>query len=1646
MQSLPCVGRDQDSCQVICNEATWSNEPVGVPPGATVNRRSKSVTPATAGEPRTGGRRKADARGRLIKAVATRATRLAKDLELPRPPRGFVQAYFADTAAEDLVTMSAAELAAIALSHLSNSNGRRTGRPLIRAFNPDGKKHGWDAQHTVIQLVNDDMPFLVDSVTMAINRMGYGIHLTLHPVLFTVRDEDGKLSGLADKSGRGGESFIHIEVDREPDAKRRKALVAELESTLRDVRAAVKDWQPMLEQLRGAAAALTPKDAATPLMAESAALLDWMADDHFTLLGYREYRLGTGAHRTRLLPIEGTDLGLCRRRPAQPLNLTKEMLAEAASTDPLVITKANSKSTVHRPAYLDYVGVKVFDPKGRAVGERRFLGLFTSSAYSHSASDIPLLRMKVAAVMRDSKLDPKSHRGKALQHILDNFPRDELLQSSAADLQRTASGILDLQDRQRVRLYVRRDTFRRFFACLVFVPREKYNTRVRRRIEALLMEGLTGTQVESEVSLTESVLARLHLVVRTDPEAERDADIAAIEKRLADAVTTWQDRLKTVLLERLPEDRALYLFRRYEATLPEAYREDVTPLQGSYDLEKLDTVAVGGSDMELALYRRPDEGALLHFKIVRRAEPIPLSRVLPMLENMGLSVISERPYRSRLETPVWIQDLELRPGDESDINLEAVGQKFHDCFRAVLNGEVEDDGFNALVLLAGMNHREIAIVRGYCKYLLQTGLPFSQAYMESVICRYPALTQALVGQFENYFNPQRKQRDRREDIASGDKRIAALLEKVVSLDEDRILRGFVACLRATLRTNFYAPSKKTASLSFKLDPAKIRELPKPLPYREIFVYSPRIEGVHLRGGPIARGGLRWSDRKEDFRTEVLGLMKAQQVKNTVIVPTGAKGGFVCKQLPAGNRDLVQAEVEACYRTFIRGLLDVTDNLAGAEIRKPTDVVCRDEDDPYLVVAADKGTATFSDIANSVAAEYDFWLGDAFASGGSAGYDHKKMAITARGAWEAVKRHFRELGIDVQNQPVTVAGIGDMSGDVFGNGLLQSKCLRLVAAFNHQHIFLDPDPDPSASFSERKRLFELPRSSWTDYRADLISPGGGVFSRNAKSIELHPKAQALLGTSESSLTPPALIQAILKMRVDLLWNGGIGTYAKSKDESHAQAGDRGNDAVRVNGEALGARVIGEGGNLGFTQRARIEFAQAGGLINTDFIDNSGGVDCSDREVNIKILLNSAIEAGKLAPKTRDGLLEKMTDDVAGLVLRSNYLQTQAISVSTQRSVERLSEHAVLIRRLEQSGLLDRELEFLPSEDDIDQRRKAELGLTRPEIAVLVSYAKLDLFAKLVDSDIPEDPYLAGELSPYFPPNLKRRFRDLFGRHRLRREIIAMLVTGSMVNRMGPAFALRAAAEAGASPSSIARAYTAAREIFSARELWSALEGLDNQVQTEVQYEALFHTSRLLRRTIFWLLQNSFAASVDEWVTQYKPAIQALSKGFANVLPNRLRQRYDAESTHYQQVGLPKAVANSLARLSYATAMLNIASLSNRTGLPVKEVARLYFELGRGLRLDWVRNEIEQLEVDGRWQALARTTLRNSLDEQQVELLTRILPSGGKSVPAATISDWLAANADAVKRLRSAFKDMQTAPDTDFATLTVAVNQVKALAQR
>ncbi|MBV8877600.1 MAG: NAD-glutamate dehydrogenase, partial [Gammaproteobacteria bacterium] len=1154
-------------------------------------------------------------------------------------------------------------------------------------------------------------------------------------------------------------------------------------------------------------------------------LLDWMEAQHFVFLGYRHYRLERGRSEDRLVPDVHSGLGILREvrsrggRPRVSV-LRGDVRTRARGPELLILTKANSTATVHRGELLDYVGVKTFDARGRVDGEHRFLGLWTSTAYFGSPRDIPVLRRKVERVIEHFGLDPASHDGKAVLAVLETYPRDELFQAGVPDLIRIVRGVVNLYERRTVRLLVRRDPYHRFYSCLVYVPRDRYNTEVRQRIEQIALAGFGGTSVESHAQISGASHARLHVLVRTDPAVRHRPDLAVIERHIGQAALTWSDRLREVLIERRGEAAGLALAARYGRAFPIGYQEDVTPLEVLDDLQVLESLRDQSRVLQLSLHRPAGQKPQrVHLRIVRLGDPVPISDVLPMLENFGLRVISERPYE--LAWPeggaAWIQDFELEHRDALSVDIARVEANFRAAFSAAWTGAIENDGFNRLVIAADLEAREIVVLRAYCRYLLQTGVPFSQASMERTLAAHALIARSLVRLFQMRFDPAHAASARGErNAATLITQIRTSLEAVTSLDEDRILRAYLTLVQATLRTNFYqttAAGTPRGYLSFKLDPAKIPDLPLPRPKFEIFIYSPRVEGVHLRMGEVARGGIRWSDRREDFRTEVLGLMKAQNVKNTLIVPVGAKGGFVPKRLPAGTREEVQAEVIACYQTFIRGLLDLTDNIVSGRIVPPAQLVRRDVDDPYLVVAADKGTATFSDIANAISAEYGFWLGDAFASGGSAGYDHKKMGITARGGWECVKRHFREMGIDTQKTDFTVIGIGDMSGDVFGNGMLLSRHIRLVAAFDHRHIFIDPEPDAAVSFAERARLFALPRSSWDDYDRSKLSRGGGVFARSAKSIPLSAEARGLLLLDSASAAPNDVIRAILTLPVDLLWNGGIGTYVKATEERNAEVGDRTNDALRINGVQLLAKVVGEGGNLGLTQRGRIEYALARGRLNTDFIDNSAGVNTSDVEVNIKILLNPLLVAGKLARGERNRLLARMTSEVAALVLRNNYLQSQAISILELQGASRLPEYQHLIRALEREGVLNRALEFLPSDDELSERRKSGVGLTRPELAILLAYSKIWLNNHLLDSDVPEDPYLSAELIRYFPAPVQQRFPRAIRHHRLRREIIATATTNSLVNRMGPTFVPRVQGDTGAAPAQIARAYTAAREIFA-----------------------------------------------------------------------------------------------------------------------------------------------------------------------------------------------------------------------------------------
>jgi glutamate dehydrogenase len=1594
-------------------------------------------------------------------ALIERIVRSAGERARKELSQGFLRAYFYGVAEEDLAARTPQQLAKAALAHLEFGARRSAGRPLVRVFNPSLEGDGFESPHTLVLTVTDDMPFLVDSLGMVFSRSDLAVHLIVHPVLQVRRDRGGRLVDIGANGSEPthAESWQLYEIDRIIEPAQLRKLEDDLAATLADVRAAVADWGVMRERVREVVATLQTSPPPLPHdeVSEAAHLLEWMEARHFVFLGYRRYHLQRGRREDRLVSEPASGLGILRlprhgAKRAEATVLHGDVRARAREPELLIVTKANSTATVHRGELLDYVGVKTFDRRGRVDGEQRFLGLWTSTAYHGSPRDIPVLRRKVDQVIAHFGLDPAGHDGKAVLNVLETYPRDELFQAGIPDLIRIVRGVVNLYERRTVRLLVRRDPYHRFYSCLIYVPRDRYNTEVRQRIEQIAREGFAGSSVESHAQISGSSHARLHVVVRTDPGDRRRPDFAQIEKRIGEAALTWSDRLREVLVERRGEAQGLSLAARYRHAFPLAYEEDLAPGEVLTDLEDLEALRTQPQALQLNLYRPPAQILeRVHLKIVKRGDPVPISDVLPMLENFGLRVISERPYE--LSWPeggaAWIQDFELEQRDRLVVDIARIEDLFREAFAATWSGAVENDGFNRLLIGAELSARQILVVRAYCRYLLQTGVPFSQASMERTLAANTAIARNLVRLFETRFTPERRARRGAERKAVAIvSQIRAALDSVTSLDDDRILRAYLTMVQATLRTNFFQPAADGAPkayLSFKFDPAKIPDLPLPRPKFEIFVYSPRVEGVHLRMGHVARGGLRWSDRREDFRTEVLGLMKAQNVKNTLIVPVGAKGGFVVKRLPAsGTREEQQAEVIACYQTLIRALLDLTDNIVTSRVAPPTQVVRVDGDDPYLVVAADKGTATFSDIANAISADYHFWLGDAFASGGSAGYDHKKMGITARGAWECVKRHFREMGTDIQKSAFTAAGIGDMSGDVFGNGMLLSRHIRLQAAFDHRHIFLDPDPDPSVSFAERARMFALPRSSWDDYDRKKLSRGGGVFARSTKAIALPAEARALLGIESSSAAPNEIIRAILRLPVDLLFNGGIGTYVKASDERNAEVGDRGNDAVRINGRELRAKVVGEGGNLGLTQRGRVEYALARGRLNTDFIDNSAGVNTSDVEVNLKILLNPLMREGHLTRSDRNRLLARMTNEVAGLVLRNNYLQSQALSTLELQSAARLPEFQHLIRSLERSGELNRALEFLPTDDELSERRKSGTGLTRPELAILLAYSKIWLNGHLLASDVPEDPYLSVELVRYFPGPVQERFPRAISHHRLRREIIATATTNSLVNRMGPSFVTRAQEDTGAEPAQIARAYTAAREIFAMREVWEHIESLDNKVPAVLQYEAAFQTSRLLRHATYWLLTARSKLQVASAVAEFRDGVRRLQAEIHELLTGAELTRFEESRRRFTEAGLPAPLASRIASLEALNAALDIVEVSSTYRVSVGEAARVYFEVGTRIGFDWLRTRIEKLVVDGPWQAIARTGLRDAALRVQRRLTERVLARKGRGSAHARVSAWVEAAGKDLVHWQRTLTDMRAAGAGDFATLSVGVESVRKLA--
>jgi len=1569
----------------------------------------------------------------------------------------FIRIYYGAVAADDLLERGVNDLYGAALAHLNFASRRTPGEPRVHVYTPQLEEHGWSSTHTVVEIVNDDMPFLVDSVSMELNRQGSGVHLIIHPVVQVRRDEEGRLLEVLPHDASASdcvlESFIHAEIVRETEPEHLEQVREGLGRVLADVRAGVEDWPAMVERGRAIVVELdaSPPPVDPEELAEAEALLEWILDNHFTFLGYHEYDLITEDGEEALRRVPDTGLGILRDRDTDPgiVKLPREAQGLAREKDPLVLTKANSRATVHRPSYLDYVGVKRFDESGEVVGERRFLGLYTSSAYSARPDEIPLLRRKARTVRERSGFPPGSHADKALVEILETYPRDELFQISDDDLFEITMGILHLGERQRVRLFVRRDRFGRFLSCLVFVPRDRFNTQVREGIQEILHEVFDGVSVDYNVRLSESVLARLHYVIYTRPGPLPDYDVREIEARLVEATRSWADDLLDALVEQLGEEHGTELFAQYRDAFPAAYRDDFTPPAAVLDIQRMEQLDPQG-DLAMTLYR-PLEAADDFFvlKLLRSGRPILLSDVLPLLEDLGVKVYDERPYEIDRLGPIdaWIYDFGLT-SEEGSIDLDVIGDAFKDAFAQAWRGEIEVDGFNRLVLRAGLSWREVAMLRALAKYLRQAGSTFSQAYMEETLAGHAPIVGKIVALFHARFDPARAD-DRAAEAESLSAVIEDEIDAVPSLDEDRILRSFLRLVQATLRTNYFqagAEGRPKPYLSFKLDPALVPDLPLPRPLYEIWVYSPRTEGVHLRGGRVARGGIRWSDRREDFRTEVLGLMKAQMVKNAVIVPVGAKGGFVVKRPPAG-RDALREEVVECYRTLMRGLLDVTDNLVGGETVPPHHVVRYDGDDPYLVVAADKGTATFSDVANGIAAEYGFWLDDAFASGGSAGYDHKAMGITARGAWESVKRHFRGLGTDIQTTDFTAVGIGDMAGDVFGNGMLLSRHLKLVAAFNHEHVFLDPDPDPERSYGERERLFALPRSSWADYDSVAISQGGGVYPRSAKSVELSPEVRLRLGIEAEALTPNELIHAILTAEVDLLWNGGIGTFVKASTESHLDVGDKANDALRVDGRDLRAPVVGEGGNLGFTQRGRVEYALAGGRILTDAIDNSAGVDCSDHEVNIKILLGEVVAAADMTMKQRNELLADMTDDVARLVLRNNYRQTQTLALAVTQAPSMLGVHARLIQHLEQSGRLTRELEALPTDEALAERGAARGGLVSPELAVLFAYAKIEVYDALLASDLPDDEFMGNELVRYFPRVLSERFRGEMDAHRLRRELIATYVTNSLVNRAGITFSFRLAEETGAAAADIARAYTVAREVFDLRALWTAIEELDATIAGDVQLDMLLEARKLVERATRWLVSNrprplDIAAEIE----YFAPGAALLAETLGGLLHGADSAALEEATGGYVGAGVPEELAARVAGLGAMFSALDIVEAAGATSAPLEEVAAVYHGLGARLQLQWLRDEITALPRDNRWQTLARAALRDELYNVHSALAREALQAGPPDLGAeARVEAWAAAGSTGVERALQVLTDIRTGGLSSLETLSVALREVRNLIQ-
>ncbi|MGH1456146.1 MAG: NAD-glutamate dehydrogenase [Alphaproteobacteria bacterium] len=1563
---------------------------------------------------------------------------------------------------EDLEFFDSNILAQMAISHWDMSKGREKGEPKLKVYCPNSDD--FECRKTVIDIVSDDLAFLVDSVVAEINNHDILIGILIHPNIYASYDDKGDLVNISTSCGDGDhrQAHIHVQINETLSDAAVEALSDGLYKVLDDVFYANTDWQNLLMKMKEASEELNAATTRRPAqeIQEHCAFLDYLHDNNFTFLGYREYTFVEDKGVLQSKTVKGSGLGLLHGdvSPAyvseDDEGLPRNLQELRRGLPPVSVSKTNRLATVHRRVPMDCVAIKTYNDKGDVTGEKLFIGLLTSVTYSRSVSDVPYLRTKVEETVAASDFDTGTHDRKALRHILEKYPRDELFQIEVPELLRTCKSIIRLQERQRIALFMRKDPFGRYISCLVYIPRDRFGTRLRKDIAKILEEETNGKLANFYTTLDDSVFARVMFVVNISQKNPPKLSAKKIEGRIRDCGQTWSERLNNALGDAYDDDTKITdVSLRYADAFPIGYTQNYLAKQCVFDIENIE-LALERDRVILDLYRPNDSDlSRIRLKVFHVGSPVTLSDVMPILEDMGLRAIAELPFEVKPEgadRSVWIHDFLLEtPEIDGHVTIADVKTNFEKAFAKIWYNEVENDGLNRLVLSAGANWHEITIIRSYVRYMRQLRIPFSREYIEKALTENPEIARILINMFKAMLDPENQKQSKNLVSACADEMDSAL-DKVVSSDYDRILRSLMTLVSATLRTNYYQRQENGSAkpyLSLKFDSCKIDFMPKPRPFREIFVYSPRVEAIHLRGDKIARGGLRWSDRHEDYRTEVLGLMKAQMVKNAVIVPMGSKGGFVVKT-PTNSREEFIAEGIECYKTFIRGLLDITDNQDGNKILPPKDVIRLDGDDPYLVVAADKGTATFSDIANGLSQEYGFWLDDAFASGGSAGYDHKKMGITARGAWESVKYHFRLFNHDTQTQSFDVAGVGDMGGDVFGNGMLLSKHIRLVGAFNHLHIFCDPNPDEDKSFKERKRLFDCV-GGWDQYDEKTLSKGGRIYSRSDKLLTLTPEIKERFDLKKDKVTPVELMRAILKARTDLLWFGGIGTYIKSSKETNADAGDKATDSLRIDAPQIRAKVIGEGANLGVTQLGRVELGERGVAINTDFLDNSGGVDSSDHEVNIKILLSDVMmqKSHNMDIKARNKLLETMTDEIADHVLRHNYQQAQAISLAEMQAKENLQIQDAFIQDMEREQGLSRKIEALPDQDIIEQRLRTGKGLTRPELCVLLSYAKISLTKDLLKSDIPDNSEMDYWIMDYFPEVLGQKFKTEILRHRLKREIIATMMANSLINRLGPTFLKSRMNKTGANVKDITQAYIIVRDAFGLRHFWDAVEALDGKVPAQVQLKAMREIARLAEHGITWFLTRlGRDMDVNKDAKEFSAGIKELSQHLDGLVTDGLKDSIKNRQNAAVHDGIPKDLAHQIALMPVMSSACDIIRISSEQNTDLKNTARTYFELGERFYLDWLRQQARFLSHEDHWQDEAANGLIDQLYGSQAGMTVRILRDmNGKAtkMPKGTslVDVWLENHQHHLKQLDSLFVDLRRAGTVDLTMLTVAEQRLR-----